>query len=130
VLLILQHPELACRSCDDCRRWQYNHETGEVTDDKRRGGKMKRQGPTPCELDPKDGCAKGHWRSPGQLSQRNQQAYQHYLECKAVSIFPDDAIVRRNAGIIRQAEDLVERHRQMELNVYLKALSEASMRMG
>ena len=38
-------------------------------------------------------------------------AYRHYMECKAVGRFPDDPIVRRNAGIIRRIEDAQERSR-------------------
>jgi hypothetical protein len=32
----------------------------------------------------------------------------HYQECRAVGQFPDDAIVRRNAAIIRAATDAAE----------------------
>ena len=44
-----------------------------------------------------------------ELSARNWQAYQHYMEHKAVGRFPDDAIVRHNAGLIRMVEDSVSR---------------------
>lgn len=40
-----------------------------------------------------------------ELTDRNWEAYSHYLECKAVGSFPDDPIVRRNAAIIRSVED-------------------------
>lgn len=46
----------------------------------------------------------------------NQQAYQHYLQCKAVGRFPEDAIVERNAGLIRQAEEIAERARQRRMS--------------
>jgi hypothetical protein len=36
-------------------------------------------------------------------------AYQHYRECRAVSSFPDDGVVRYNASIIRDIEDAVDR---------------------
>lgn len=51
-------------------------------------------------------------RSPAtalELDDRGYQAYQHYLECKAVGDFPDDPLVRANAAVIRQAEDLADR---------------------
>ena len=47
-----------------------------------------------------------------ELSEKNLAAYQHYQECRAVADFPADAIVRRNAGVIRAAEDAADRVRQ------------------
>ena len=49
-----------------------------------------------------------------ELSAWNWQAYEHYCECKAVGQFPDDAIVRRNAGLIRMVEDSVARNEFQE----------------
>jgi hypothetical protein len=40
-----------------------------------------------------------------ELSERNFLAYQHYLECRATGSFPDDAIVRRNARVLRSIMD-------------------------
>jgi hypothetical protein len=39
------------------------------------------------------------------MSDKNFAAWRHYRQCRAVGIFPDDPIVRRNAEIIREIED-------------------------
>lgn len=84
----------------------YNHETGKKLLNSQgqpyprpKGGK----GP-PCMTSPK-ACPKVSPTAGVELNETNKQAYQHYLECKAVGDFPDDPIVRQNAGIIRQIED-------------------------
>jgi hypothetical protein len=50
-----------------------------------------------------------------ELSAKNWRAYQHYLECAAVGQFPDDAIVRRNAAIIRRIEKDADTLIQLQL---------------
>jgi len=100
------HPEVAHRDCGDCQRWQYNHETGEL--ELWRGQPIERCGPPPCRLGAGQ-CAKGTPEDSKALTSQNLQAYQHYMECKATFSFPDDPIVRRNAGIIKMAEEIVER---------------------
>jgi hypothetical protein len=62
------------------------------------------------------------WQDGLELSAKNQQAYHHYLECKAVGRFPEDAIVIRNAGLIRQAEEIAERNRHQRMNRSLQGL--------
>jgi hypothetical protein len=49
------------------------------------------------------------------LSGRNLRAYVHYRECRAVGRFPDDAIVRKNARLIRDAEEMAGRHERVRL---------------
>ena len=61
----------------------------------------------PCR-DPERGCPKGTPEHPRTLLPENELAYEHYRECRAVGEFPDDAVVRRNAAIIRKVEDEVE----------------------
>ncbi len=56
-----------------------------------------------------DGCPKGTPEKSRALNESNQQCYQHYLECKAVSSFPDDPVVRRNAAIIAEEIEKSER---------------------
>lgn len=106
VQLFHLHPEVAHRDCDHCRKWQYNHETGEL--ELWRGQPIAREGPPPCHYGP-DRCAKGSPDDSKALTPQNLQAYRHYMECKATFSFPDDAIVRRNAGVIKMAEEIVSR---------------------
>lgn len=49
-----------------------------------------------------------------ELSERNWVAYQHYLECRAVGVFPDDPLARRNAAVIAQAERAAEQLRAVQ----------------
>lgn len=115
--LILLHPEIASRSCADCQKYLY-YDRG--PDDfgvrvERGGQPVPRQKgqKTPCYM-----CAKippGEAKVPSsavELSEKNMAAYFHYLECKAVGEFPHDAIVQRNASLIRAAEDVADRVQQ------------------
>jgi hypothetical protein len=104
-MLLLTSPRIAARSCESCLRWQYDEGTGEVA--MRAGRKLPRRGPTPCRTP--TGCPKGTPEAPKTLTLKNLMAYRHYQQCKATGQFPDDPIVRHNAGIIRQIEDAVER---------------------
>ena len=116
--LLLLHPEIASRSCADCQAYLY-YDRG--PDDfgvrvERAGQPVKRQKgqKTPCYM-----CAKippGEEKAPSsaiELNEKNTAAYFHYLECRAVGEFPRDAIVQRNASLIRAAEDQSARVQQM-----------------
>lgn len=112
VTLILRYPEVAARDCEHCKKWVYDEETGRP----KTSGVSKRlvprgAAPPPCRLS-HVGCPKGTPENPRTLSDRNRQAYEHYQECRAVSQFPDDSIVRRNARLIRLIEDAVALGRQ------------------
>ena len=56
------------------------------------------------------------------LTERNQAAYLHYLACKAVGRFPEDDIVRRNARLIRAAEDAIGAARLARVEELLRFL--------
>lgn len=80
-----------------------------------KGGKtyLKRlpQCPPPCDTCPKTEGQKERKRANAcqGLSEQNQRCLQHFLECKAVGQFPDDAIVRRNAGIIQPYYQMMDK---------------------
>jgi hypothetical protein len=57
-----------------------------------------------------------------ELSAHNREAWHHYLECRAVGVFPDDPIVRRNAAAIREVYDLVETTRWQTLTTAVMML--------
>jgi len=123
VWLILAHPEIAGRPCEECKQWLYQ-DTAErlsgrklVTGDGRPMPRPPAGRPgvltTPCRQCPK--IPPGVEPRPEhavELSERNQQAYWHYLRSKAVGRFPRDPIVERNAGLIRMVEDEVSRERE------------------
>lgn len=114
--MLLLHPHVATRNCDHCQKYAYDETTGEV--EKRAGQPIERaiyRGASipPCR-DPKRRCPKGTPEEPKALTPENVLAYWHYRECRAVGSFPDDAIVRRNADVIRSVEDLAARKEQSE----------------
>jgi hypothetical protein len=123
VRLILFHPTVAYRDCGHCQKYQYDEDKGRPIEHPKGSGKyVKRHAKLPCETS--TGCAKGTPDNQLSLSQRNQQAYLHYRQCKAVGDFPDDPIVRQNAGLIRAVEESAERERQ---NGFEKTLVELVM---
>lgn len=100
----MHHPLVAYRDCQSCQKWMYDENTGEiVVHPPKTGQPLPRIGKPPCMTHVK--CAKGSPDERRELSPRNWQAYNHYLECAAVGQFPDDPIVRRNAAIIKAVLD-------------------------
>jgi hypothetical protein len=66
-----------------------------------------------------DGCPKGTPEDQKTLTAENAEAYWHWQQCKAVGQFPNDEIVMRNAGIIQQEVDRLERERHENLMLML-----------
>jgi hypothetical protein len=93
----LAHPELP--GCADCKAWLYDVRWKRCT---RAGQPVPRpEGtPTPCHK-----CPKGPTPFEKELTPQNLAALRHYQECKATGRFPVDAVVERNAGLIRMVED-------------------------
>jgi len=119
VRLVLLHPAVAARSCDDCRAFVFDDRPDGFGRRLTRGGHPVRRpagAPTPCSWCPKQPAAVSGVRTPDtavELSPHNWRAYAHYRECKATGHFPDDPIVRRNAALIAQAERVEERLAQL-----------------
>jgi hypothetical protein len=55
------------------------------------------------------------------LNPQNQLVWKHFCECEAVGYFPDDPLVRRHAGIIRQIKDAHARASQQQLTQLITA---------
>ena len=103
--LELSHPLIAARSCEDCGKWLYDPNTHRIVT---RGGKpcpRPSAAMTPCKL-PAGHCPKGTPEDQRSLSERNQQMYVYFQECRAVGRFPDDPLVLDRTRLI----DLAERH--------------------
>ena len=122
--LNLFRPEVAFRDCVVCQDVLFyeapDDNAGEMV---MRGGKpVKRHAklPPPCRT--KIGCKKGTPENPKSLSEKNQQAYQHYRECRAVGVFPDDPIVTQNAAVIRGLEDMRERRDDLDFQQLLTTI--------
>lgn len=112
--MLLRHPEIANRSCADCKKYVYKS-NGELLRRPAHVGEpvLRSPGsPTPCWSCPKIPADEPEKTSAGaiELTEKNRQAFWHYQQCKAVGSFPDDPIVRRNAAIIasvlKQIDDL------------------------
>lgn len=103
--LLLLYPAVAYRSCEDCQLHLYNEQTGRRLEDRDGRPKPRPKGTHPPCRAKLGACPKGTPENPKSLSEKNVAAFRHYLECKAVGDFPNDAVVRRNAGIIRFTED-------------------------
>lgn len=111
--LILLHPGVARRACETCVRYlhhEHGPQAGEVVT---RGGKPVPRTPgsrPPCNSCPKiPPGADPRPENAAELVGRAADAYRHYLECRAVSQFPDDPIVRHTAVMVRAAEDAAQR---------------------
>lgn len=118
------YPEVAFRSCEDCQKHVYDHETGRREEWPAGSGNpvARLPGSLPPCADGPTACAKV---SPGagvELNERNSQCYRHYLECRATSSFPDDALVRHHAAVIRSIEDSAERMERKNLNLMLQCV--------
>lgn len=111
--LLIEYPAIAFRDCGHCQLYHYDEETGQPYEGRDGQPARRHKGcPPPCRNH--IGCPKGTPENSKALSPKNQQAYEHYRECKAVGQFPDDATVRRNAAIIAMFERLEEHKRQAE----------------
>jgi hypothetical protein len=131
VRLLLFHPEVAHRSCADCKKYLHDDRGEFFGDIVRRPLKiglplLRPPGtPTPCFICPKipDDAPERSATYATDMTERNRQVYRHYQECRAVLRFPDDPLVRRHAAIIRGIEDVYYHLRMLgKLDVIAQAL--------
>lgn len=112
------HPEIAARSCVDCKQFMYDDTPQRMGLPVIRGGVHQPRGntPTPCRWCPKIPASVPANQATAdkavELSERNWLALIHYLKCRAVGRFPADPWVERNAMIIREEMDAAEQDRQ------------------
>lgn len=90
-------------TCDQCRQWLFDPESGQFEVDDETGERIPRFEEAVLACQTQEGCPNGTPENPLSLSDKNRQAFRHYQECVATSHFPDDPIVRQNAAIIRAA---------------------------
>lgn len=106
--LQMLYPHTAHFTCDQCRAWYVDPDTGTVTRD-HKGDPVPRLDEVPCEFTT---CVVGTYRNQRRMSEKNKQAVRFHMECKASRRFPDDEIVRRNARVIEETISQVEREIQ------------------
>ena len=102
--LEILHPEVADRDCLTCQQFQFddagNIEIGRDGQPERRPRGVL----PPCRYTHK-GCPKGTPENQRSLTEQNRECWDHYRECRAVGVFPDDPLVRHHAALIRDVED-------------------------
>ena len=103
--MLLTHPEIP--TCQECMAWMHDKHWKR---NRRADQDVPRPkgSPTPCHLCPKS-LDRATPNPRAELTARNQQTYQVYLQIKAGRPMPDDPIVHHNCGLIRWVEDEVER---------------------
>lgn len=109
IRLAVLNPLLAARSCADCQKWWYREDDGTI--EKEDGRKALRPVEFPPMCRTRDGCPVGTPENSRRLTPRNVMAWQHFQRCEAIGKWPDDAIVARNALVIRRARDDAQRER-------------------
>jgi hypothetical protein len=119
-MLILHHSEVAYRDCEMCQQWLYEESGARAV---RPGANEPIRRPpgvsTACRTP--QGCPKGTPQSQQSLTPQNHKCYEHYMKCKAIGRFPDDPLVARHAGLIRELEEAADRMGQEQLRQLLAA---------
>ena len=112
--IITEHPEVAFRSCESCRKYIYD-DKGEIT--LWRGEKALRNGAkVPC--DTAKGCPKGHYDDPVELSQQNQRFYAYHSEVKILGGVPENERFRwvtRRLGLVEDMKESMKQTGAMSL---------------
>lgn len=103
VAVSIRYPHLSHSICQHCRNWWYDPATGETEYNDSTGKPEPRIEGMVLACQTKEGCPNGTPDAPQSLSPKNRLALIHYFECDATHRFPDDAIVKRNARVIRHA---------------------------
>lgn len=112
--LFLTNRKYATRNCNNCKKWWYDEETGEVA--KAMGKPLLRIIDTPTLCQTEAGCPKGTPEDQKSWHAINRRAFLHWIEAKSVSQFPDDPIVRRNAASIQSVYKEIENERRRRSN--------------
>ena len=94
--IALTRPLLSLRSCETCKDWWFDEDTGYISQNAR--GPIRRPSHAILACDTNTGCPKGHHTNPLELNERNQKAWKHFLEWRHVGL-PDE---HRRCSIIRQ----------------------------
>lgn len=78
-----EHPKVAFRDCQHCRKYVYDEKTGKPRESRGRLLERSRakKGP-PCE-DEDEGCPKGHWRDPIVVPAKHLTLLAAYEACRA-----------------------------------------------
>jgi len=93
--LLLVNPRLAIRPCALCQKYWFDEDTGTIVE--HGGKKLLRPDYAVTKCQTEQGCARGTPENLKALNNRNQKAFDHWMQWKAVGCpDPQDAIIRRN----------------------------------
>jgi hypothetical protein len=126
-LILELRPEFSGRTCEDCQKWLFNDETGQVVTD-RSGRQVKRSKafPTLCRR-PGRTCPKGSPENQKGFTPAAYRVYRFIKICQATGRFPADSLVEDYAETVRLAEDAARRQIRESDNGDLQRLV---LRMG
>lgn len=121
--LLLTNPRLAIRPCQICLKYWFDEDTGTIVEI----GGQKLERPEHAKPRCHFGlCPKGSPEQPVSFNTRNQKAFDHWWQWRAVGCpDPQDAIVRRNWMWF---ESLKEKHEQNGLRKLRSKLSQSEDR--
>jgi hypothetical protein len=109
ITMLHQHPGLLRLSCQDCRAFATNPDTGAILTT-RSGAPLLRKLPVACET---GSCPKGHWQDPYTVSTLGKKVWEHYWQMRAARASTECPIMMRNWAFI---EWVVFHGRRPELN--------------
>lgn len=93
--LMLNEPLLAIRPCELCKKWWFDQDTGLISQIGGQNLERPEHAPTACETT--RGCGRGTPDSLLAFNERNQKAFDHWMNWRHVGCpAPQDAIIRRN----------------------------------
>lgn len=126
--LELYHPQVAYRSCEFCKEYQHNEETGEPVRNIRTKELLKR---TKLETLPciQDTCPKGHYSKPIAISKRERRIIDLYRAAKASGGATLNEAERRDWLVARAfsiLEDVYEQARTQAIGSNVAAIVLAS----
>lgn len=93
--LMLTNPRLAIRPCSLCQAWWFDEDTGCIVQVGDQKLKRPAHAVTACQTE--RGCSRGSPDNLKAFNERNQQAFDHWMQWRSVGCpAPQDAILRRN----------------------------------
>ena len=108
MVIKLVRPLLDRRSCDLCKKFLFDTDTDRPS---MRGNEpILRESHFALACDTHEGCPKGHYSNPVKLTERNEQAWQHFLDWRVVGLTDAQKacpVLRGNWDIM---QELVDKH--------------------
>lgn len=83
-MLQSEHPQVAYRDCDDCRKWLYDEDASKPERKlDRQGNPIRRTQHHACLCERPSGCPKGHWSKPKEMTKQQRQLLDFHASVRA-----------------------------------------------